>query len=124
MQRILSCKFSGDGRFVLSGSEDTNIRIWKAVANEKLGVVDGREKRARNYRKSLLDRYDKTEEIGHIVNHRHVPKWIKNEGKRRADKFEAQKIASRNRQIVSNSAKVDNIRNSGHRQQPFVRQEQ
>ena len=124
MQRILSCKFSGDGRFVLSGSEDTNIRVWKAVANEKLGVVDGREKRALNYRKSLIDRYDKTEEIGHIVNHRHVPKWIKNEGKRRADKFEAQKIASRNRQIVSNSAKVDNIRNSGHRQQPFVRQEQ
>ena len=36
-------KFSGDGRFVLSGSEDTNLRIWKAQANAKLGVVDGRE---------------------------------------------------------------------------------
>lgn len=102
MQRIATCKFSGDGRFVLSGSEDTNVRIWKAVANEKLGVIDGREKRAINYRKSLVNRYSQIDEVGHIVNHRHVPKWIKNEGKRRGDKFESTKIAERNRKIVSN----------------------
>ena len=118
MQRILTCKFSGDGRFVLSGSEDTNVRVWKAVANEKLGVIDGREKRAINYRKSLLDRYSKTEEIGHIVNHRHVPKWIKNEGKRRADKVESRKVAEKNSKIVSNTEVKHKL------QKPLVRQEQ
>jgi WD repeat and SOF domain-containing protein 1 len=118
MQRILTCKFSGDGRFVLSGSDDTNIRVWKAVANEKLGVIDGREQRAINYRKSLLERYGKTEEIGHIVNHRHVPKWVKNEGKRRSDKFESRKIADRNRKIVSHTEVQHPLQN------PLLRQEQ
>ena len=117
MQRVLTCKFSGDGRFVLSGSEDTNVRVWKAVANEKLGVIDGREQRAMNYRKSLLERYSKTEEIGHIVNHRHVPKWIKNEGKRRADNFTSRKIADKNRKIVSKTEIQHPL------QKPLVRQE-
>jgi len=101
MQRILTCKFSGDGRFVLSGSEDTNIRVWKTVANEKLGNIDGREKRAIDYRRSLVERYEKTEEIGKIVNHRHVPNWIKNQGKRRADHFESRKISEKNKSIIS-----------------------
>ena len=118
MQRIGTCKFSGDGRFVLSGSEDTNVRIWKAVANEKLGVVDGREKRAINYRKSLINRYNQVDEVGHIVNHRHVPKWIKNEGKRRADKFESGKIAEKNRKIVSNHSIPHGL------EKPIVRHEQ
>ena len=32
MQRIFCVNFSADARFVLSGSDDTNIRIWKAQA--------------------------------------------------------------------------------------------
>lgn len=36
MQRIFSVKFSGDGRFIFCGSDDTNIRIWKAQASQPL----------------------------------------------------------------------------------------
>ena len=36
MQRIFCVNFSADGRFVLSGSDDTNIRIWKAKASAPL----------------------------------------------------------------------------------------
>ena len=32
-------RFSGDGSYVLSGSDDTNIRLWKAQASQQLGVV-------------------------------------------------------------------------------------
>ena len=32
-------KFSGDATYVLSGSDDTNIPLWKSKALEKLGVV-------------------------------------------------------------------------------------
>ncbi|KAJ8577873.1 hypothetical protein ON010_g1333 [Phytophthora cinnamomi] len=39
MQRIFSVKFSADANFVLSGSDDTNIRIWKAEASKKLSKV-------------------------------------------------------------------------------------
>ena len=106
MQRVLAVKFSGDGRFVLSGSEDTNLRIWKAQANAKLGVVDGREARAIEYRNRLKEKYDKVDEVGKMLHHRHVPKWIKNEGKRRADHFESKKIAEENRVVAGRKAKT------------------
>lgn len=32
-------KFSGDATYVISGSDDTNLRLWKANASEQLGVV-------------------------------------------------------------------------------------
>ena len=47
MQRIFCVNYSADARFVLSGSDDTNVRIWKAEASDTLGrggyvVGDGR----------------------------------------------------------------------------------
>ena len=39
MQRVFVAKFTGDARFILSGSDDTNIRLWKARASEALGIV-------------------------------------------------------------------------------------
>ena len=36
MQRIFCVNFSADARFVLTGSDDTNIRIWKAQASAPL----------------------------------------------------------------------------------------
>lgn len=29
MQRVFSVKFSGDGTYVFSGSDDMNVRVWK-----------------------------------------------------------------------------------------------
>lgn len=39
MQRIVSVVYSADSKFVLSGSDEMNIRLWKATAWEKLGPV-------------------------------------------------------------------------------------
>ena len=100
MQRVMAVSFTGDGRFVLSGSEDTNMRVWKAIANEKLGAVDAREKKAIEYRNKLRERYGHVDEIRRIGQHRHVPKWIKNEGKRRADHFESRWVADANQVVV------------------------
>jgi WD repeat and SOF domain-containing protein 1 len=104
MQKVLSVKFTGDGRFVLSGSEDTNLRIWKAQASEKLGVLDTREKRTIEYRKRLTERYDRVPEVSKILKHRNVPKWIKNEGKRKADHIESRKIKEHNRSATKRDA--------------------
>ena len=37
MQRVFSVRFSADANFVMSGSDDTNVRIWKAKAAMPLG---------------------------------------------------------------------------------------
>lgn len=39
MQRLTCMAWSLDNKYVISGSDEMNIRIWKAKASEKLGVV-------------------------------------------------------------------------------------
>mmetsp|Transcript_119991 Transcript_119991/g.340163 ORF Transcript_119991/g.340163 Transcript_119991/m.340163 type:complete len:445 (+) Transcript_119991:67-1401(+) len=77
MQRVLCCHFTPDSRFVLSGSEDTNIRVWKAKSDQKLGVLTDREKQASAYRETLKDKFRLLPEIKRIKRHKHVPKMIK-----------------------------------------------
>eukprot|EP00386_Alphamonas_edax_P013085 GDKI01040563.1.p1 GENE.GDKI01040563.1~~GDKI01040563.1.p1 ORF type:complete len:506 (-),score=88.15 GDKI01040563.1:297-1718(-) len=77
MQRVLCCKFSADSRFVVSGSEDTNVRIWKAEASAALGPRSLREKKAMAYREALIDRYKNLKEIKRIDRHQHVPILVK-----------------------------------------------
>lgn len=39
MQHVICVRWSADNKYVLSGSDEMNIRLWKANASEKLGVV-------------------------------------------------------------------------------------
>ena len=39
MQRLTSVLWTKDNKYVISGSDEMNIRIWKAKAWEKLGIV-------------------------------------------------------------------------------------
>ena len=39
MQRLSAVAWSLDDKYILSGSDEMNIRVWKARASEKLGVV-------------------------------------------------------------------------------------
>lgn len=39
MQHVICIKWSADNKYILSGSDEMNIRLWKANASEKLGVV-------------------------------------------------------------------------------------
>ena len=44
MQRISCVQWSGDDKFILCGSDEMNIRLWKAHASEKLGAVSSHKK--------------------------------------------------------------------------------
>ena len=39
MFKVTSVLWSRDNRYILSGSTDHNVRLWKARASEKLGIV-------------------------------------------------------------------------------------
>jgi len=64
--RIASSIFSADARFVLSGSDDGNVRIWKARASDKLGIVNARERAAMEYRDSLKERWKMDAQVGKV----------------------------------------------------------
>ncbi|KAI8820722.1 WD40-repeat-containing domain protein [Fimicolochytrium jonesii] len=76
MQRIFCVKFSMDAKFVLSGSDDGNIRLWKAGASDKLGTTTNRERAAVSYTKAVKERYKHMPEIRRIDKHRRIPKAI------------------------------------------------
>tara|TARA_Y100000746_G_scaffold143428_1_gene122677 strand:+ start:154 stop:495 length:342 start_codon:yes stop_codon:yes gene_type:complete len=65
-----------DGTYVLSGSDDMNVRVWKAEAGSQLGMLLPREKRKKQYRDALKDRFKHMPEIKRITRHQHVPKAI------------------------------------------------
>lgn len=39
MQRLTCVSWSHDNKYITSGSDETNLRVWKARRSEKLGVV-------------------------------------------------------------------------------------
>jgi len=76
MQRVFSTIFTADARFVLTGSDDGNVRIWKAKASDKLGVIDARERAAMEYRDSLKERWKMDTQVGKVSRSRHLPKPV------------------------------------------------
>ncbi|KAF5307265.1 hypothetical protein FQR65_LT06981 [Abscondita terminalis] len=78
MQRLTCTLWSLDNKYILSGSDEMNIRIWKAKASEKLGTLKPREKTALNYSAALKEKYATHPQIKRISRHRQVPKHIYN----------------------------------------------
>ena len=62
----------------MSGSDDTNIRLWKSISNEPIKLLNKREEDARNYNKKIIEKYQYNPEIKRIKRHKHVPKYILN----------------------------------------------
>ncbi|MBN3314710.1 DCA13 factor, partial [Atractosteus spatula] len=76
MQHVICVKWSSDSKYILSGDDEMNIRLWKANASEKLGVLAPREKAALNYNQKLKEKFQHHPKIQRIARHRHLPKTI------------------------------------------------
>jgi WD repeat and SOF domain-containing protein 1 len=77
MQRLFTVNYTMDNAYIVSGSDDTNVRLWKARSSEKLGQLTTREESAMQYRKALVKKYEHLPEIRKIHRARKIPKTIK-----------------------------------------------
>ncbi|KAL7750628.1 Protein sof1 [Sorochytrium milnesiophthora] len=91
MQRLWCVKYSMDSKYVMSGSDDSNIRLWKAVASEKLGPLSGREKTHIDYSNALKEKFAHMPEIKRIARHRNTPKAIKSAAQLKRTMLDARK---------------------------------
>ena len=81
MQQVNSIVYTMDNRYILSGSEDTNIRIWKANAADAMKPLLPREKERLAYSEKLKKKFKHNPEIKRILRHKHLPSLIKKKNK-------------------------------------------
>jgi hypothetical protein len=71
--RVSASIYSADARFVITGSDDGNVRIWKAKASDKLGIITARERAAMEYRESLKERWVVDAEVNLVMRYALFP---------------------------------------------------
>ncbi|KAL6039710.1 hypothetical protein STEG23_000322 [Scotinomys teguina] len=76
MQHVICVKWTSDSKYIMCGSDEMNIRLWKANASEKLGVLTSREKAANDYNQKLKEKFQYHPHVKRIARHRHLPKSI------------------------------------------------
>jgi len=89
MQRVFSCAWAADNNFVLSGSDDGDIRLWRAVASDRRGIKSYAQRTKEEYDAALRKRYAHMPEIKRIARHRHVPKTVKKANEIKGDELKA-----------------------------------
>ena len=89
MQRCFSAKWTPDARYLLSGSDDGNIRLWRANASQRAGIKSARQRQKMEYEDTLRKRYAHMPEIRRISRHRHVPKSVKKAGEIKGEELAA-----------------------------------
>ncbi|RCK55089.1 Protein SOF1 [Candida viswanathii] len=77
MQRVSAVMFTMDSKYILSGSEDTSVRVWRARSDQRSAVKSARERAKLEYDEKLKERYQHMPEIKRISKHRHLPKVVK-----------------------------------------------
>lgn len=76
MQRVFSVKYSADNTYVASGSDDANIRLWKAQASKRIANLLPRQIAKENYNEKLKERFQHISELKRIVNDKPLPKVL------------------------------------------------
>ncbi|XP_063306356.1 DDB1- and CUL4-associated factor 13 [Pelobates fuscus] len=106
MQHVTCVKWSADNKYILSGSDEMNLRLWKANASEKLGLLAPRERAALNYNQKLKEKFQHHPQIKRIARHRHLPKSIYSQIKEQRIMKEARRKKDVNRRKHSKEGSV------------------
>ncbi|KAL7068476.1 Sof1-like domain-containing protein [Cryptosporidium serpentis] len=101
MQHVWSTKYTADAKFIVSGSSDFCIRLWKNDASQSLGPRVYRERQTLAYRNKLIEKYQHLPEIKRIARYHHIPKVIKSIQEKKLTQINAQKKREENVRIHS-----------------------
>ena len=63
MQRLSAVAWSLDNKYIISGSDEMCIRLWKARASERIGIMRDRERVALQYNEKLKEKYGQHPQI-------------------------------------------------------------
>ncbi|KAI5175412.1 DDB1- and CUL4-associated factor 13 [Nematocida sp. LUAm1] len=85
-----------DNNFILSGSTDANIRIWKADPNNSMKILNTREEHARAIGNALKRKYSAVKEISDLKRHILLPRKLKALSRNRYHQDQAQKRKDKN----------------------------
>eukprot|EP00477_Mikrocytos_mackini_P001991 GAHX01002175.1.p1 GENE.GAHX01002175.1~~GAHX01002175.1.p1 ORF type:complete len:442 (+),score=62.22 GAHX01002175.1:38-1363(+) len=91
MTNVNKVIFSNDDRFVISGSEDGNTRIWKRNINEKLNSMNYKEIKSKKNKDKLYKKYKNEGDIKNVNGNYKLPKFLKTANKQNIEKIKRNK---------------------------------
>lgn len=106
MQRITDVIWSLDTKYIISSSDEMDIRMWRANASEKIGPQFARERVAFETNEALKKKFQQHPEIKRIKRHRHLPKHVYNERKLKRVMLDARKRKEDRRRANSRPGSV------------------
>ncbi|KAJ6044550.1 Sof1-like protein [Penicillium canescens] len=117
MQRVFTACFTPDSKYVLSGSDDGNVRLWRAKASDRSGIKSARQRSKLEYDQALIKRYSHMPDIRRIKRQRHVPKPIKKAGEIKREELNAIKRREEN---VRKHTKKSNLAPRSHEREKMI----
>lgn len=117
MQHVFAVRFSTDAKYILSASDDANVRLWRANASDRAGVKSARQRAKMEYDDVLKERFKHMPEIKRIQRHRHVPVVVKKAG----DIKREERLAIRRREDNERRHSKEGSRPHVHERQKHIR---
>ena len=92
---------------IISGSRDSNIRLWRSNASREDKILRPREAQALNYADSLKNSFGSHSEVKKILGKRHVPRKVFKEKQHLEEMRNAEK--RKNYNVFVNSKSMEKI---------------
>lgn len=107
---------------MLSGSDDGNVRLWRAKASDRSGIKSARQRTKLEYDQALIKRYSHMPEIRRIKRQRHLPKPVKKAGEIKREELGA--IKRREENVRKHTSKANLKSRTNEREKMILAREQ
>jgi len=107
MQKVFSVNWTPDNKYIISASDEMNIRVWKSKADDQLGYLSATQKSNKNYRTALKKKFANYPEIRKISKKRHLSKHIYVQTKQHKEIRDRLRRKEQNRRIHNKNLEHD-----------------